>query len=669
MPHNPVTADIIDLSMKGLIKRFPRSLVFPAGLVVFLSILSILQISGTSMGVYDYMFGGSKENIYVGQPRSVRSDEWAVTTPFTIAQSISGYPVNNSDVGSGQDMTVVVDVPYLDWSTLFKPQNLSFFIAPLEVAFAFKWWYLAAVLAISVYVFILLLYPKKYLLASLLSVFFVFNPFIQWWYQSITLLPIAYALLAVVVFFKLIHAKRIRFAALYGVLLSYILICFALLMYPAFQISVLLAVGAIAIAILIARKEFHLIIKRHTLIILGVVALSVLGVVAVFILQHLDVIRTTLSTTYPGGRNIESGGFNPILFATWPMSYLLLDQETQGVFNSNQSETSNFLLVGLAALPFVWILWFAGRKRSKAAFKLSKTEITIVAAASVVILIIFMRMFIPFGDFIFSLLGLSKVPHVRLLIAIGIINLVLLAVLVGRTGKKIKSWKEVFDKYHLILLGVMFVAYGTVIYGVKHHYVIEFMGWKEISALTAALSVTTTLLLSTYKELRYASLIFLCLFAVGSSGLANPLYKGLSIENNPMTEYVKLTEAKDDHYWISNDAPYLSSVILASGAELYGGVNTYPQLSTWEKFFPNDTDTFNRYAHIRFKIDNSLAAPVLSLVQADSFRITLPSCSPLLKELNIHYIVSDENLGDSLPCYPRYEPKTFNQKNIYTYSR
>ena len=87
-----------------------------------------------------------------GSPRGVRSDEWVVNTQMIIAQAANDFKRVNYNIG-GQDMSLISDVPYKEWSIMFKPQNLTFFIMPLEYAFAFKWWLLGFSLIISCYFF------------------------------------------------------------------------------------------------------------------------------------------------------------------------------------------------------------------------------------------------------------------------------------------------------------------------------------------------------------------------------------------------------------------------------------------------------------------------------------------------------------------------------------
>jgi hypothetical protein len=136
--------------------------IFPVIVLSALISLSTLQISGTSAGIYDYLLGKKPVNLIAGKPRPIRSDEWVVTTPFAVSQYNNGMPAKSKDIGIGQDMSIVADAPYTDWSMLFRPHNLIFFLLPIGFAFAFKWWLLSAGLALSVYIFVLFLYPRKW---------------------------------------------------------------------------------------------------------------------------------------------------------------------------------------------------------------------------------------------------------------------------------------------------------------------------------------------------------------------------------------------------------------------------------------------------------------------------------------------------------------------------
>lgn len=607
------------------------------------------------------MFGKSTANTVVGTPRPIRSDEWLVNTPFTIAQANNQFRVVNSDIGSGEDMAIALDVPYLDWSAVFRPQNALFFVAPLDMAFAFKWWLLYGLLLIAVYLFVLSLYPKRYLLASLLALLFAASPFIQWWYQTATLLPIAYGLLGIVIFLKLLKSDRFVHKLLLSVGLSYLAVCFALLMYPAFQIIVAIAAIGIIVAILLADGQIKSLLERKNIIFLLAAIATSVAIFAVFLVQHKEAVVATLSTEYPGGRSIRSGGFNTASLTTWPFSYLLLEDKNGTVLGDNQSEASNFMLFGIVALPFLLLEY-----RRKKQGLLSKRELYLLYAMCVLLIGILWRMTIPVGDALFNLIGLSKVPHVRLILGLGIVNLVLLMILVGRRSSRLTSPSQIINRYHVCSFFAILFVYLVLNYYAISHFDISSVGWKKYFAISLVAAVITTALLSNYRALRYMGLGVGLVFTVASTTNINPVQRGLSITNNEFTAYVQQEEVRNADYWISEQPP-ISALLVAAGAETYSGVNAYPQLHLWDKYFPRSSGIYNRYAHVRFQIDQGNRTPTIALLQADSFQVTLSDCAPILKELNVGYIVSERRFTNV--CFTKHTSKQFENKTLHIYSR
>jgi hypothetical protein len=180
------------------------------------------------------------------------------------------------------------------------------------------------------------------------------------------------------------------------------------------------------------------------------------------------------------------------------------------------------------------------------------------------------------------------------------------------------------------------------------------------------MSVITSALLSHYRILRYIGLSLALLFTTTSSATVNPMQRGLAAMNNTFTTYVKNEESKNTSYWVSEQPP-LSAMLVAAGAETYSGVHTYPKLSVWSKYFPKSTSIYNRYAHVQFYIDQNNHTPTISLLQADSFQITLSDCSPILKDLHIDYIVSERSFQNI--CFTKHERRLFENKILHIYSR
>ena len=151
-----------------------------------------------------------------------------------------------------------------------------------------------------------------------------------------------------------------------------------------------------------------------------------------------------------------------------------------------------------------------------------------------------------------------------------------------------------------------------------------------------------------------------------STYMVNPLYRGVGITDNEFSRYIMEAEKKDNFYWVANDSSVLSAIMMASGAEVYGGVNTYPQTDVWRRYFPNSTNVFNRYAHVRFLFDSSPQKRSLSLIQDDSFFVHISPCDEMLHDLNIRYIASERPLKSS--CLESNRGRIFDGKRIYIYT-
>lgn len=642
--------------------NLPRKYIFPLILLCMFMLVSLLGFSGSSVGIYDYIFGDKHDSTVLGRPRPVRSDEWLVTTPLTIAQSKEGFPVTNTDIASGEDMSVAIDVPYADWSTLFRPQNIPFLIVPLEIAFAMKWWILAFLLMMGIYAFVLLLYPGKYVAASFVALFFVFNPFIQWWYQSATLLPIAYGFFGIVVCMRLLQTTNVAHRVFYTMALAYIAVAFALIMYPAFQIIIAIVCLTIIVSLLAGNRQLPILIQKRNLLSLGVACFLSLLLVGLYLFQHKEAVQATLSTVYPGSRNVESGGFGLSAFSNWPYSYLLLNDANPTQLGNNQSEASNFMLVGLVALPF--LIFETLRKKSRL---LSRSERYVVTGIVIVVVLLVCRMTIPIANPLFSLLGLSKVPHVRLLIGFGIINIVILMVLLLRRGQKLPHYSALLNRKHTITTLLLFGIYSALCLYALKRFGISSVGWKEYLVVCSILTISTSLLLSEFKQPRYVGLLVVSIFTIASTVMANPLQKGVVIPDTSFSKFVSVEENKNKQYWISNASSPLTAMLVASGAEVQGGVNAYPQLHMWREYFPESEVIFNRYAHIKFHINQSLERRQVELLQADSFQVSLPDCDQMLVDLKIGYIISETAFANK--CYPYMTKKQFNEKTLYIYTK
>ena len=82
-------------------------------LLLAFSLLVAFRLSGSSIGMDWYFLYGEVEsdpNLLIGSPQVIRSDEYAIETPWTVMESRVGFSQHNPFIGSGQNL-ILTDVP------------------------------------------------------------------------------------------------------------------------------------------------------------------------------------------------------------------------------------------------------------------------------------------------------------------------------------------------------------------------------------------------------------------------------------------------------------------------------------------------------------------------------------------------------------------------------
>lgn len=632
------------------IKRALRSVwFFPGILTLLLVLLSLFQLSGSSIGIYHDLFYGkdSKDSsLLYGKPQAIRSDEWLVNTQLTIAQARDGFPYINENITDGRDMSLNIDVPYKEWSVLFKPQNLAFLLLPLEFAFAFKWWIVLYLLILSVYFFTLKILPERRLLASLVALGFSLSPFILWWYQSFTLASLFYGFFILVLGMRILNKEPVKVPGgrifgnrtsfiVYSLLLAYLLVCFALVLYPPFQIPIALGVAAFLLGYILqlrfAEKKYKSF--KHLLRPLGIfgVAIVLTGSVGLtYLSTRSDAISSITNTIYPGARTISSGGF-PFdrMMATFLQPQLQSDSRGSQYY-TNQSESSNFiLLLPYLILPGIALTVYDWRKRGRPDW----VFISIQACA----FLFFANLFIPGMQGLYHLLLLDKVPHERLIMGLGFIGIIHMIYMMKLLIEvKISSRK----------LTIIVAIYGAVCLGVallvgkytRDHFPAFIDNWLLIF-VAAALFCFIIYMLLIRRFIIMA--VLLLAFSAGSVFRIHPLYQGLGVAaENRVTDTMRSISQPDDT-WVTLDQIYMENFGLLADRDSLTGVQFYPDLNFWRKVSGPEADSiYNRYAHVLFTANPEFAA--IQLMQLDSFIVKF-SCSSFIKD-HVEYVLSPHPL-------------------------
>jgi len=651
-------------------KLMTGNMLFPVLLLLPLFVFTCAGISGTSVGIYKDIFIGNQNdpNLISGEPRNIRSDEWIFNTQAIISQAHNHYPRFNEDIGTGVDMSLIYDVPYKDWSVIFKPLNLVFFVLPLENAFALKWWLMGYLLIISVYFLCLHFRPKKRLFAAALSMLLFFSPMIQWWYQNVNLTTFAFATIILLLLLKLKSSTKLAHQVAIGVALTYSLVSFALIQYPPFQIPVAITVGVVFLAIIIKdplnyRKLFNYLWLR----VLTVSIFVSILIIGLFVATRQESFNTITDTSYPGHRFVITGGFpfaHPFNNQLAPL--LGSEERTKNYYPevglANQSEASNFII---PIIPVLLISIYASYR-----YKRLGNRLWIPLALLICTVLLFLaRLYIPPNivlDAVSRLLGLTLVPHMRLLFGLGFATMILYIMSSEALSKESISKhinKVVISKavaiYSLFTLAT-FLYTQVRLPGVVSNNILVSIGIIVIMPVFLYFFMSKKTTLAT---------ITLLLFAFFSTYNANPLYKGLGyLDNSPLNDYIQSTSGSGKR-WIATLGDWrLENFGWVNGAGSLSGVYAYPQNDIWrtldidgEKFAK-----YNSFAHATFTLSSGESNHTeLVPIGIGHFNIRTSPCSDFLKQYNVGYILSNYPLDS--PCI-KSEKRWDASTELYTYT-
>lgn len=646
--------------ISSLQKLYKSQWFFPVLCFALFVILVSFKLNGSSIGFYNQFFYGNPEykdsQLLANHPRGVRSDEFLVITPGTISQSQQDYPQQNDRIGQGQDMSTVIDTPYKDWSTFFKPQHWSFFVLPLEYAFAFKWWLLALMLVISCYFFTLSLLPQRRLWAALIAIAVLFAPFVQWWYQTITIAPLAYGFLLLSVGMRFFRPRLSWLTRVgLGALFTYLLAAFALVLYPPFQIPVALAVAVFMIGYILDKRN-ALGTKALLSSLAALAGSAVLAglVVILFLKTRSDVIHALQHTAYPGNRQVATGGFGFRRFFGSHLAVFLQSDTRAAHYLANQSEASSFL----ATQPFIALASAVSLVKNRAR---KQPLFWTTIGCNTVLLVLLAGLFIPALDPLYAVLQLDSIPQARLLLGIGFVGALQLVLFLHSSKQSYTlGWRIAIS----VLAGGSALAAAL---GLRHEFPGFVSNLPVITLLSGAFGLLLWLLMGRKRQITLGLMLLAGLSFMASCNV-NPLYQGLQGPlETPIKQAMAETGSPDD-VWAVADNRALVNLPLLYDKRALTGVYTYPQPALWQSLAGDKSDTYNRYAHAILTLDQPItsSASHVELKADDYFTVHASPCADYLRQQQVRYILTSTKLPAS-ECLSAERSVTYPNVTLYIY--
>lgn len=589
--------------------------------IVLIAIGVLFSLHGSSISLWNtvYNTGITDNSILFGNWRPIRSDEWAVTTPFIFSQFHNGFKYF-TDIIRGLPNTEVFSLyglPVLNILEIFRPFHLGYILLGFEKGLSFFWVARFIALFLITFEFSMIITNKNKRL-SLISAFMVsLAPTVQWWFATNgTVELFVFGELAIILLYKYMNTENFKSRLL---MLFFMMICaggYILILYPAYQIPMFYVFLFLAIYIIIDNRKKCKITKKDIISII-VMLLIFISLMTYAFFMSKETIITTLNTVYPGSRTENGGG----AFKKY-ISYIgniFLPYKELGLQRPTVEEAAMFGLFPIGIITS--ILYMVKSKK--------KDLLTIFLLIPYIILGIFA--IIGFPDWLAKVTLLSFSLPERPLLAIGFIDILLLIRSLSITEKSMKIWKAAI---------VTFVLSAVLVFAC-HKLNSAYIGIYSC-ALLFAMCCWLFFFAFEYNT-KYGKYLF-TLGIIGTMFVAgftvNPIVKGTDmIEDSKILAAVEKHNSEDEGIWLAEAIGFPGpNYLTMAGVSTINSTHAYPNLEFCRKLDPEGKyeDIYNRYAHIYIEVVEKEAPEKFVLVAPDTYRIYITADE--LKTMNIKYI-------------------------------
>lgn len=358
--------------------------------------------------------GMQREGLVLGTPRSIRSDEWMVYTPYVQIAVANGLGPINELSPYHESLRSFQALPILDWAMVFKPYHWGFLVLPAANAYSF-FFALMAFAFITGWALFLRQLRVPPTAALIVSATLFFSPFVQVWWSSNAGV---FALGPWVAVAWLHFERRWLRIAMSAYALTVWMLSNA---YPPFLYSTGVAMGVLIFAL---RRDKLTWARLFDATAAGTIALSI------FIGYFHDLIDVMQNTVYPGRRQSLGGG------TEWAklVAHLSPGLTTRGYEPLTAFRNTN--ACEIAVLSSLLPLYTTLVDRQRLARWADQNQATI--AIFVAGLMFFTAwIFLPVSAMLAKLTGLFMVPPARALLGLGLLVNIGCAFLIANCGTRV----------------------------------------------------------------------------------------------------------------------------------------------------------------------------------------------------------------------------------------
>lgn len=571
------------------------------GILVF---LTLMRFHGDSIAFYHNTIqpgvGNEFSTPIFGVVRPIRSDEYVVGTPDLLASLQGGnlFSVYN-DVLRGTDTLNLATGVYIGLPTLIlAPWKLVYAILPVEFAFSFCW-YAPLIFGFLMMMELFYIISKNKFVSFVGSLLIIFSSWYLWWGFSIYFVNAPGVIVCLYYFTK---ESKIYKKVLLSIVTALCFGSFIVNLYPAWQVP--LGYMFLAIGIWLIHENWSSIkqfTKRDWLLLIGALILC-FGLVANYFLSMSEYIEVINNTAYPGAR-FDSGSYNlnKLFYYIQSPFYAFKDI-------GNPSETGVFF--SLFPIPTIAILWCWIKEEKKDWL-----------TGGLLLVQIPMLIYATFGvpEIVAKITLLSYTTSFRIVDIIGLIQIFFIVILFSR-------YKNAERFHWIIAISLSFGAAAIAAYYSWRDY----PGYLNTIVMGVMILVIVglsfVLMFNVNKQIQQATLIILAGISLFTGIYVRPISVGLSaIYAKPVAqEIMQITSNDKNTKWIAYGGGIETPAFaVACGAPTINSVNTYPNLSLWQKLDPDNqyNEIYNRYAHVKTVFTNNSTS--FEIIQPDYIALNL----------------------------------------------
>ena len=609
------------MCLKNKIKKRLFQSSFEWGCITVFLIYVLLCLTPSSYGLVLNIFGMSGDGLLWGNPRAVRSDEWAVWTPYFQSLINNDFSRFNHLSLYNEDFRGFSALPIYDWALIFKPLLWPFLV--FSDAYAFSMHHALIMLAFIVgwkkLIDRLIPETQECFISGIFSLLLFFSGFVQGWWTTLgPVLALTPWLFIVVLWCEKITLLKV-------IVFSYLAIAWLLShTYP----PIIISCAYVALLIVISFKRELLNLST----IIGVALGSVIALAVVYA-YLADAIQIMMQTVYPGKR-VSQGGEVP--WELWLSAFIpyINHSNYEPLFKINICELGVISsLLPMMALIFVPYC------------SLKNADIKVIAFFSIALVAMSLWMLVPVPSFIAKIMLLEYVPGSRLVWAFGVV-LNLLSLYVLTKGQIILSLTRLIV-FSLILFG--FYVASCHYYGLP---IGKKSAWELISVLIlfGVYWVTKKRYIKDIEKVAIllftaAAINFIYFGAFNPGQSAKPIFE---LKNSPALAILRQKQNAHPKGWLVTTG-YPGAVLQGLELNAVTHVLMMPKLNFFRELFPQMNEAefnnvFNRYAHIQLSDELIPYSPQADVIRVPKHVFGLEDES-IVKFIDITPLDNKENIG------------------------